>query len=148
MVYLTPDYEKSSNPSLSTVITEFLTTILNLSSLKFEQARVRKEENGRLFTGVFILQLLERQYLIERYPISKSSHYYGCILPELPLGQYEVIFRMSPETMHFPVESIEHHEVFHNNGRDSQRSVFLQTAAAVRRPCCKSSSTNSLSTIA
>jgi hypothetical protein len=70
MVYLTPpDYERSSNPSLSTVTTESLTTMSNPTSMVFEQARVYNEENRRLFTGVFILQLLEQRYLTERYPI-------------------------------------------------------------------------------
>jgi hypothetical protein len=103
VVYFTPpDCGRSSNPSLSTVSTESLTTTSNLSSLEFEQARVRNEENRRLFVGVFFLQLLEQRYLIKRYPISKSFHYYDCVLPELPLDR-----------------------VFHNNGRNSQRSVSL-----------------------
>jgi len=91
---------------------------------------VRNEENKQLFTGVFILQLLEQRYLIERYPISKNSHYYDCVLPELPLSRHEAISRMSPEIMHLLVG---HHEVFHNNGRNSQHSVSLQTVVAVRR---------------
>jgi hypothetical protein len=116
--------------------------------------------------STFILQLLEQRYLIERYPISKSSYCYDrslldertvsvChqaesneyFLPELPLVRYEAIFRVSPETMHLLVESIEH-EVFHNNGCNSQRSVSLQTMVSVRRLCCESSSASNLSNIA
>jgi len=65
----------------------------------------------RLFTGIFVLQLLEQRHLSECRPIAKSSQLY-LEIRVLPWDRYEALVRMSAEIMNRLVNSIDDDEVF------------------------------------
>jgi hypothetical protein len=64
-----------------------------------------------MIADIFLLQLSDRRYLMERTgnTIPKSRSFY---LEVLPLRQFQAIFRMSPETLYSLAQRIETHPVF------------------------------------
>jgi len=97
------------------------------SSQSSALVNLRNQEDIRLFTEIFVLQLLEQRYLLERRPIAKSSRLYLEILV-LSWDRYETLFRMSPEIMNRLVNNIEDHEVFLRFA-SSNREIPIYTQA-------------------
>jgi len=94
---------------------------------------LHNQEDIRLFTGIFVLQLLEQRYLLKRRPIAKSSQLYLEILV-LPWDRYKTLFRMSPEIMNRLVNSIEDHEVF-LRFTGSNKEVPIYTSYTFENDC-------------
>ena len=81
----------------------------------------------------FLLYLLTTRYLMKRTLIAKSREFWGNIIPALPEGRFQQLFRMSKGGFIHIYEKIEHHPIFVNNSRCPQAPIRKQLAVGLRR---------------